>query len=115
MTDLRVGSRGGDRFRPSVGISCYAILGKIFAVLRRATHFRHVIRLAPVHDGKSHASILTRQRHHGFIHPTPRDQAAEPAAEAIRFLAQLRHDGPGAMNQQLPEILIPTFTYFDPP
>jgi len=27
MTELRVCSRGGDRFRPSVGISCYAILG----------------------------------------------------------------------------------------
>ena len=29
MTAIRVGSRGGDRLRPSGGVSCYAILGKL--------------------------------------------------------------------------------------
>jgi hypothetical protein len=63
-----------------------------------------------VHEGEGYAGILIRQGDHGFIHPAPRDQAAEPATEGIRFLPYLRHHRSRPMNQQLPEIAIPSFT-----
>jgi hypothetical protein len=67
--------------------------------LHGATHFFHIIRLLLVHEGKGHSRILIRQGHHGFIYPTPGDQAPEPAAKTIRFLAQVRDDGSRPMNQ----------------
>jgi len=31
-----------------------------------------------MHDGEGHARIFIRQRHHGFIHPSPGHQLTEP-------------------------------------
>jgi hypothetical protein len=63
-----------------------------------------------VDEGESHPRILIRQRHDGLIHPSPGHQPPDPTAETILFLPNVADNCPGSMNQQLPEIPIPSFT-----
>ena len=100
MTRLRFCCCGGDHLRPSVRVSCYAILGSAspFSLHRRA-HFGDIIRLVFVNECERHPRILVRQGHNRLIHPPSGHQPPDPTAEVIGFLPHLSHDRSGPMNQ----------------